>query len=65
MNSLGWGAAVWVLFTPDAVLQAILYITLAGIMAAGVVALAARHVAVICFLVPVTILGLSRLANRK
>ncbi|MEN8762665.1 MAG: response regulator [Thiogranum sp.] len=61
MNSLGWGAAVWVLFSPDAVLQAIFYITLAGIMAAGVVALAARHVAVICFLVPVTILGLSRL----
>lgn len=60
MNGLGWGAAVWVLFTPDALLQAIVYITLAGIMAAGVVALAARHVAVISFLAPITIVGLSR-----
>ena len=61
LNGLGWGAAVWVLFTQDALHQAIVYITLAGIMAAGVVALAARHVAVICFLIPVTVLGLSRL----
>ena len=63
MNGLGWGAAVWVLFTPDALLQAIVYITLAGIMAAGVVALAARHMAVICFLAPITIIGLSRLVS--
>ncbi|MGB5177559.1 MAG: ATP-binding protein, partial [Gammaproteobacteria bacterium] len=61
MNALGWGAAVWVLFTPEALLQAIVYITLAGVMAAGVVALTARRVAVICFLAPITILGLSRL----
>jgi len=60
MNGLGWGAAVWILFTPDALLQAIVYITLAGIMSAGVVALAARHMAVICFLAPITIIGLSR-----
>ncbi|MGB5718895.1 MAG: histidine kinase dimerization/phospho-acceptor domain-containing protein, partial [Gammaproteobacteria bacterium] len=63
MNGLGWGAAAWVLFTPNALLQAIVYITLAGIMAAGVVALAARHVAVLCFLAPVTILGLLRLVT--
>ena len=63
MNGLGWGAAAWVLFTPNALLQAIVYITLAGIMAAGVVALAARHVAVLCFLAPITILGLLRLVT--
>jgi len=60
MNGLGWGAAVWVLFTPEALLQAIVCITLAGVMAAGVVALTARRVAVISFLAPITIIGLSR-----